>query len=95
MLKAIKNAVDSNGSEDSDEETTSTTTGSGSRKRKKRERKKEVREGSQSESSDEERKKFTLHTKMKVPTHARKRNDIRQVQAQRGNVGERDEEVHE
>ena len=68
LLKAIQDAVDSSESEESDEEDTSTTTGSGSRKRKKRQRNREVREGDQSESSDEERKKFTLHTKMKVPT---------------------------
>ena len=68
LLKAIQNAVDSSGSDESEEKNTSTTTGSGSRKRKKRQRNKEVREGSQSESSDEERKKITLHTKMKVPT---------------------------
>merc|ERR1711942_422342 len=68
LVKAIKDAQGSEESEDSVEETDSTTSESVSKKRKKRTKKKKVREESHSESSDEERTKFTLQPRTKIPT---------------------------
>ena len=68
LAKVIKDAQGSEESEDSIEEIDSTTPESASRKRKKRVKKKKVREESHSESSDEERTKFTLQPRIKIPT---------------------------